>query len=920
MSSPPAPSLCCSACGRLLDNAGQRDTIPGVLASSRTRELWSLGESEEGDNAFSDRGLDTETETELRMIPRSTHSPNKSSSVPGRASQENASYSRRGSSFDCSKSSQGVSHNGPHAANTSAGGSSGASTAGLQRRRRPNIPAPDNAIHVGQRRRSSDSKGGHNTHSLRVGRASSVGLNRSRSGSGLTVKASDWIVASLRRLGIISSLYWLRGGGKTPTTASVGGTGDGNLTRSGSGGGCTSSSTPATEPQLEVDKPLDKKLETFVVRSLWTLILVFTFAVILAAGHVYSAGLVLALVASMYREIIAVKQKREEARLPDFYLLKWYWFVITIMGFGLPCVLRMPWQGTVENSLDVDGGGSPSPQHSSHSWLAGGRTLRRLSQRLLLLHSLLTYTAAFVGLVWFILSLRKGAMRYQFSQLGVMLVALVFIVGQSLMQIANIYSGLVWFVLPTSLVIVNDVSAYICGMLFGRTRLIRLSPKKTVEGFVGASLITLIWAVLSAKELQQFQVFVCPPPTIDFRPFAMWQDLTCQVPDVFVPRCYDEEIEAVLGLKAGLLRTGVGGDTGHVCRENSLSGNHGEMTESSLHDGKALSPGKREQGDEGKKGLESVSGTEDADTRSWDVSSVEQSADVRRRRKEGRSESVADAQVIQPELAVVKQGEQYSLEEEDEEIARLQQEQQAMTAVVGPDNVSFSGEIFQGPSSLSSSCVSSCRFFFSPFQFHSIVLGVFAAFFAPFGGFFASGFKRAARIKDFGELIPGHGGVTDRFDCQILTGMFTHLYYTSFVRSNDDVPKPLRHAGQPSSEIEGLGLRSRRSPGYRFANNAVADQRGGQGEPERGLGVELEQRRSAGAPPFDVDEGEEQLPFSRTAVQGHVGGGRENSEHEVLSTLVAEMNDEAELERIRREITRRLEQVRREKKRQDLDT
>ena len=35
------------------------------------------------------------------------------------------------------------------------------------------------------------------------------------------------------------------------------------------------------------------------------------------------------------------------------------------------------------------------------------------------------------------------------------------------------------------------------------------------------------------------------------------------------------------------------------------------------------------------------------------------------------------------------------------------------------------------------------------------------------GGFFASGFKRAFKMKDFGDTIPGHGGITDRFDCQV---------------------------------------------------------------------------------------------------------------------------------------------------------
>lgn len=71
----------------------------------------------------------------------------------------------------------------------------------------------------------------------------------------------------------------------------------------------------------------------------------------------------------------------------------------------------------------------------------------------------------------------------------------------------------------------------------------------------------------------------------------------------------------------------------------------------------------------------------------------------------------------------------------------------------------------------------------APFQLHSIVLAVFASLVAPFGGFFASGFKRAFNIKDFGASIPGHGGLTDRMDCQFLMGLFTYVYALSFLYS-----------------------------------------------------------------------------------------------------------------------------------------
>lgn len=62
--------------------------------------------------------------------------------------------------------------------------------------------------------------------------------------------------------------------------------------------------------------------------------------------------------------------------------------------------------------------------------------------------------------------------------------------------ISNIKIGLIWFILPSILVIINDTMAYIFGISFGKTRLIELSPKKTWEGFIGGSISTLFAAFL----------------------------------------------------------------------------------------------------------------------------------------------------------------------------------------------------------------------------------------------------------------------------------------------------------------------------------------------------------------------------------------------------------------------------------------
>lgn len=66
-------------------------------------------------------------------------------------------------------------------------------------------------------------------------------------------------------------------------------------------------------------------------------------------------------------------------------------------------------------------------------------------------------------------------------------------------------------------------------------------------------------------------------------------------------------------------------------------------------------------------------------------------------------------------------------------------------------------------------------------QLHALVLASFASLIAPFGGFFASGLKRSFKIKDFGDSIPGHGGMTDRMDCQFIMGFFAYMYYHTFI-------------------------------------------------------------------------------------------------------------------------------------------
>ena len=63
-----------------------------------------------------------------------------------------------------------------------------------------------------------------------------------------------------------------------------------------------------------------------------------------------------------------------------------------------------------------------------------------------------------------------------------------------------------------------------------------------------------------------------------------------------------------------------------------------------------------------------------------------------------------------------------------------------------------------------------------------IVMGIIGSIIAQIGDLFASSIKRYVGIKDYGNLIPGHGGVLDRFDSVILVAPFVYSAVIFFMK------------------------------------------------------------------------------------------------------------------------------------------
>lgn len=61
---------------------------------------------------------------------------------------------------------------------------------------------------------------------------------------------------------------------------------------------------------------------------------------------------------------------------------------------------------------------------------------------------------------------------------------------------------------------------------------------------------------------------------------------------------------------------------------------------------------------------------------------------------------------------------------------------------------------------------------------HFLIMGFFGAMFGQIGDLAASSLKRYANEKDYPKIIPGHGGILDRFDSILFVSLLIYVYTT----------------------------------------------------------------------------------------------------------------------------------------------
>lgn len=209
---------------------------------------------------------------------------------------------------------------------------------------------------------------------------------------------------------------------------------------------------------------LSKRWKSWVIRGVFTWLMLGGFGLIIYGGPLALMLTTLCVQVKCFSEIINIGYAVYRVHnLPWFRSLSWYFLVTSNYFFYGESLID--YFGVLINSSE-------------------------LLPYLVKYHRFISFTMYVLGFVWFVLSLVKKYYMRQFSLFAWTHIALLMVVTQSYLVIQNMFEGLIWFIMPIMMVVINDCMAYMFGFFFGKTPLIQLSPKKTWEGFIGGGIST----------------------------------------------------------------------------------------------------------------------------------------------------------------------------------------------------------------------------------------------------------------------------------------------------------------------------------------------------------------------------------------------------------------------------------------------
>eukprot|EP01122_Echinamoeba_exundans_P002311 TRINITY_DN1225_c0_g2_i1.p1 TRINITY_DN1225_c0_g2~~TRINITY_DN1225_c0_g2_i1.p1 ORF type:complete len:377 (+),score=71.02 TRINITY_DN1225_c0_g2_i1:63-1193(+) len=253
-----------------------------------------------------------------------------------------------------------------------------------------------------------------------------------------------------------------------------------------------SDASPTAQPAAQPAAPPKSKFSTFMTRTIVGLIMIFAFFGILSAGHAVVCCFVVLLQVFTFREMINIRfREAKEKKLWGFRSLHWYFLFVTFFWVYGQQVAHYFHNHIPAWIYDI--------VIHRHNW-----------------HSFVLYVVGFMGVVF---SFRKQTVKYQIGQVTWTIMTILLVVIQPHFVTRNVYQGLIWLMLPHSMIICNDIMAYFVGIAIGRKfvdrPLTRLSPNKTWEGFVGALILTLIYAIIAAEILSNLEYFRCSKAELD---------------------------------------------------------------------------------------------------------------------------------------------------------------------------------------------------------------------------------------------------------------------------------------------------------------------------------------------------------------------------------------------------------------------